>query len=327
VTSSVFWLALHAIGGRPRTLLWFIGTLNALILTRSVYHVGLLAIAIPLACVLARREWCRTLIASLLISSASLGWYGKNLHDFGFFGASSWGGLSLWKIASSDYSQAELAQLAARGVIDPMVAEVAPFSPPSRYQPFGFDAESSRPVLARNNYNNVNIPRISAAHQQNALRLIRLAPSRYLDSVATAYLSFTLPSTRFGHGNFRAERSKLPSLEWLAADLLQGRAIAELQGWPECGPVLLLLLPLGLTGYTVLMLRNLGTAQGRWLRRIRSDAPMWFAAVFIAYTVGVSSLVEIGENARFKVPIEQVMWAFLVAVAFRLLAPRPLDGD
>ena len=85
----------------PAALYAFLLALNLLILTRSVYHIVLLAPALLLVWWLApaptRR---RVMLTGARICLLRLGGYAKNHVLFDTFGASSWWGIGLWKAAS-----------------------------------------------------------------------------------------------------------------------------------------------------------------------------------------------------------------------------------
>ena len=172
---------------RNRGPLWascaFILAVNLLTLTRSSYHLALLLVAVPFSCFLARSRWRQALAISLVISSLSVGWYAKNAAQFGFFGGSSWYGLNLWHMVADGYDEPALRSLTASGLLDRMVVETPAFAEPSRYVAYGFDRVSDSPVLNRDDYNNINIPAVSAVYARNALRLIVYDPGHYVGSV------------------------------------------------------------------------------------------------------------------------------------------------
>lgn len=292
----------------------FVGALNALILTRSAYHLALLPVALAwVGLVAARGARLRTLLVCAALCSVSVGWYAKNQALFGFFGASSWSGSSLWKIVSSPYDQEALRTLAEAGVIDRMVAEIPAFQLPSAYARFGFNQTSSVAVLARDDYNNINIPAISAAYGRNALALIRHNPLSYAQAVISAFGYYCLPSAHYGHLYFNLKKVVDPTQP-------------ALRGWQVLETALTaLLLPGALLLYAV-------TLAGQCARRgckqtwPQVDGVLLWCFGFIAYSAVTTSMLEIGENNRFKFEVEMLIWLFIPYVLSRLRARLTLSG-
>lgn len=317
IVASTFCLANASPKLNTGYLYAFIFVLNLLILTRSLYHVGILLMAIPLACIMAGRQWWRVLAISIIISLMSVGWYYKNFVEFDFFGASSWRGLSIWRIVSFGYSDIDQFELADQGIIDPVVAQHNAFTPPSVYIEAGFNVESTVDVLNQDDFNNINIIAISQLYEDSARRLIDHNQNHYINNVISAYLAFTKPSSQFIHPSFPTNAPNMGLHEALSSQYIQGQIFAERYTGLKFGPFVALLLPLTLMLYVLHIVRQCGVSPSRWFLYIQSNAPMIFAAFLIFYTVLVSSLFEFGENERFKVLVEQLMWAFFVGVAYQ----------
>jgi len=316
---TLFCLALFSREKRLRYLYAFVLGLNLLILTRSLDHVVILLAGIPFACVLAGRDWRRVLVGSILISSLSVGWYGKNKLQFGFFGSSSWSGLGLWKIAVLNYSDGEIERLVEEGIVDPIVADLYAFSKPSRFAEHGFDQTSDVDVLSRDDYNNINIIAVSRMYQESAVRLIAHDPVHYLLNICEAYRTFSCPSSsyQFLSGN----AAKMHIHEAISSLIVNGHWLTtRLNRWLGTDPFCSLLffyLPASLIIYVVAAVRRCGKSMRNWVQYVRADGVMVFSAFMIAYTTLVSCALEYGENVRFKFLIESVLWAFMVAVAYR----------
>ena len=199
ITLSVFFIARYQTSCQPHDLFGFILAVNLLVLTRSMYHPLFLIPCLALVVLLARAQRRRVLRIALLISLLGFGWATKNYLQYGFWGTSSWGGLNLWRIVSDGYPSYRLEDFARTGVIDPLVVAKGPFTYPGSYLSDGFDAVSSIDSLARDDYNNINIPAISKVYQQSALALIAYDPGHYLTRVARAYNIYTCPATGFKH--------------------------------------------------------------------------------------------------------------------------------
>lgn len=294
----------------------FLVALNLLILTRSVYHIVLLAPALLMVWWLApdvRRR--RVLAVSALICLLSIGWYAKNLVLFDAFSASSWSGIGLWKAASRGDKLPQLPALVEAGALDaPVVAEGA-FAPPSDFVRYGFAAQTDIPVLANDDFNNINVPAISALYGRNALRLIARLPAEYARTVYLSYLQFSQPASRFKHLTPNAE--EIPWHEMLYADLLQGAAVMG-----RYGTLQFFLLPLALLLYIMQFARQWVAARGQLSAVVHGDPVLFWCALIIVYTTLVSITMEYGENDRFKFLVEYPIWLFIPVVFSRLFSFR-----
>lgn len=321
----VFCLVRFARGRRLRDLLSCTLVLNLLMLTQASFHLLLLVPFLALGIVLAGPRWRRFALYSLLISAMSLGWYAKNQVLFGFFGASSWMGSNLWRIASANYSPDDLRQFRAHGLLDEAAVERQYFDRPSAFAPFGFDQTSDVPALARDDYNNINMIEIARMHQRNAMRLIRHDPRHYLANVAEAYGFFCKPSfqTRPLSENVRRLPAAIFNLSRLDGRRLLARINARMgTRWTSLYqfliPAILLAFPCRAVWLCRLHWRH-------WMALVRLypvEVALWF---LILYLTTVSILFEHGENCRFKFPVEPLIICLAIAVPFgRLWRESPL---
>lgn len=301
---------------RAAALYAFLLALNLLILTRSVYHIVLLAPALLLVWWLAptvRRR--RMLVVSALICLLSIGWYAKNLILFDTFSASSWSGIGLWKAASRGDKLPELPTLVEAGILDAAVVAEGAFAPPSDFVQYGFDAQTNVAVLANDDFNSINVPAISALYGRNALRLIAQLPAEYAYTVYLSYLQFSQPASRFKHLAPNAE--EIPWHEALYADVLQGAAVMG-----RYGTLLFFLLPVSILLYIVQFFRQWVATRGRLPSVVRGDPVLFWCALIIVYTTLVSITMEYGENDRFKFLVEYPIWLFIPVVFSRLFPPK-----
>jgi 4-amino-4-deoxy-L-arabinose transferase-like glycosyltransferase len=285
----------------------FIGTLNLLILTRGVYHIILIPVALGFVWLIAEKgRRAKIVFLCMVICLVSVFWYAKNYSLFGFFGASSWAGQSLWRIASFGYSEKELQVLSEVGLIDQMVTERTAFLRPSAYETFGFEKRSAIKVLSNNDFNNINIPEVSAMYGKNALRLIRYHPWTYIRSVIQAYLGYCLPSSSYDFLalNFNKigypEKSFVYSLQFLETAIL---------------PVLL---PAALLFYLAQIFSDCAQHQWDFSQTLQKDSVLFWCFFMILYSTVVTCMLEIGENNRFKFDVEQLIWLFIPVVLSRV---------
>lgn len=310
--------------GRTRPLLAAVAALAALVLTRSLYHLAVMVPAVAGATALARSR--RTVLAaSLALGLLPAGWYVKNLAQYGFFGASSWYGMGLWRVALFRYTDDELAPLLRAGRLSRVVT-VPPFSPPSEYRRFGYAAAPAAPSLARDDLHNANVPAISAAYGASARALIRFRPLHFLGNVAIGYGNFAAPSTEYDPLAPDRDRMGPHVAAYRAVTLLPlVHALDRRLPIGTLGSAFAPLLPLGLAvhGWLLARRRRRGEKRGRVLRE---EAPLLAADALVVYTALVGSAFELGENVRFKFMIEPLLltcWTVLAVRALRELASRP----
>ncbi len=301
--------------GRTAPLLTAVAAISALVLTRSAYHLVLLAPVIFGVTALARRRGL-VLVASVALALAPAGWYAKNLVQYGFFGGSSWYGMGLWRVALFRYQSGELTPLLENGALDPVVT-IRPLSPPSRYRHLGYTGESDVPSLSRDDLRNVNVPAISRGYARSARSLALHDPVHFLGNAMIGYGNFSAPSTEFDHLAPDRERMGFHVTAWrVATGLPLVRAVDARLPIGTVGSVFALLIPLGLIAQIVLSGRRLRRGEG--LERVlREEAALVCAALFVAYTAVVGSAAELGENVRFKFMIEPLLLTWWTALAVR----------
>lgn len=327
VTLSVFCLVRFRVTRRPRWLYTLVFIVNLLILARGLYHLLLLLVVIPFVCMLAVANRRRVLVVALLVSLPSVGWYAKNYFQFGFFGASSWSGLNLWRVTAAGYAPETLRDLAGAGVIDRLVVEVPPFSLPSTYVPYGFDRRSDITVLARDDFNNLNMVDISRVYGDNALRLLRHAPGHFVLNVAKGYIWFSMPTSRLHH--LAPNLARIGAYEGFTADVLEGNWLLQrlLGGVPEQAGVSLswslLLVPVTLAIYFWRLARRCRLSPAAWRDGLRADAVRFFIAFLLAYTLLISCSLELAENNRYRFGVEAIQWILVVAVPLQKPAGPP----
>lgn len=302
--------------GRTAHLVWFFFTLNILILYRSLFHPVILAPFLALAVVVAGARKRKLFVCALAISLLSLSWYGKNWVQYGFFGCSSWVGQNLWRVASFSYTRDELRVLAREGVIDKMVTEVRWFDHPAKYRPYGFNETSPIAILSSETLHNINIVAISRVYGQNARRLIARDPFRYLGTVLINYSNFCAPTSSFAHLIDNHPKVAPFSFTWdyaiygkLTTDLL-----AVISGRDYIGSIFVFLIPACLAVFLLRLSRSIkaGGAPGI----LRRELLMLAASIFVLYVTLAGSLLESGENMRFKFLVEPVLLIFFLGVLF-----------
>jgi 4-amino-4-deoxy-L-arabinose transferase-like glycosyltransferase len=332
VTSAIFFLSEVRPGGSAVPAILFVGALACLVLTRSLFHLVLLPIALLFVLLVVDERVRKTvLFGGLLICLIPAGWYAKNLAKFGFFGSSSWYGMNFWNAVSFRYAKSDLMRFVEEGVLDPVAADVVTehkrsFFRPSAYEKHGFDRRAEELVLSLDDYNNINIPDISRVYFRNALQLVRRDAGHYLGNVGWAYRQYASPPFRDPHHTKNIQRLPMHIHEFLYYRLLEGQwaanRIGDRFGGRSLGSFFFLLLPLGLVAYAVLVCRSCGKQPRSWMRHLRVDAAMAFTAILVIYTTVVGCTFEVNENARFRFLVSPILLAFLVVLGSRIVSRR-----
>lgn len=302
--------------GRMAHLVWFFFTLNVLILYRSLFHPVIVAAFLALTVAVAGTGKRKLVACALAISLLSLSWYGKNWVQYGFFGCSSWFGQNLWRVASFSYTRSELQDLARNGVIDKMVTEVRWFDHPASYRSYGFNETSPIPILSSETLHNINIVAISRVYGQNARRLIAHDPYRYLVTVLINYSNFCAPTSSFAHLIDNHPKVVPFSFTWDYA--VYGKWITGLLAVifrrDYIGSIFVFLIPACLAVFYLRIARSIKTSSAREI--LRRELLMLAASVFVVYVTLAGSLLESGENMRFKFLVEPVLLIFFLGVLF-----------
>ena len=273
-------------------LLALVAVTTLLVLLRSLYHPLFLLLCIAFVGLLAERR-ARVVLLSILIALPALGWSARNLSTYGSAG-STWAGCNLFKVARAGHTEASLAPLLEQGSLAPATLRVPVFSPPAAYRAHGFTERSKHPALARNDLHNANIPAICALYGESALRLIAHDPLHYLGNVGDAYRQFSRPSS--GHAHVEKNRERILGWERLVS---QGLFLGAIFG--ERGSVFFLLVPLsiGVCAARLWRVRRRGV-----VATLRGETLLLVAGFTIAWTALVGCMADLGENERFRLPVE-----------------------
>jgi hypothetical protein len=318
--------------GRGRWWAAAFGLAGLLCLTRSLYHLAWLLAVIGLALALRWGERRRLLRAAALPAGATVALYAKNLLLFGFFGATSWLGISLAKGTVDRLPAATRSAWVEQGILSP-VAQVDPFAGPGAYLPH-VDAPppAGVPALDRRrkasgapNYNHRVFPAASRAQLRNALAVLRRRPARFLKGTWRDLQHWLSPATtwhpRGASGSpFRLNRHRVPALR--AYEQSFNRLLHAPLGGDRVG--VFALVPLLLVA---------GAWQGvRAVRRgdrARGGVQLLLVGT-VAYAGLVSCLVETGpELSRFRFTVDALLLALAASLAVdlaRAAGPRAASG-
>lgn len=315
LVTSVWSLGRGLQASRGRWLAVFVLALNVLVLTRSLYHwvflVGAMAFAWPLwRAIRPGRRWALLLMVVVLPGL----WYAKNAAQYGFFGASSWYGLGLYKCAHKGYSYQELQDLIKAGKIHRYLEDLDCFGlPPRYYAQYGYTQTSPVPLLARFDFHNINVPPMSRAYAEGARFLILNNPWRYLKAVYNSYTRFSRPPSQFEH--LMPHRREYVQWEPLYAAWMHGQGLTdevEIYTYIQFGSLFFFVFPVLMTGgavWGVAVWRRsrggAGEAQNEMAHEDRARAIlMGYMLYACLYVCVIGCMMENGENERFRFATE-----------------------
>jgi hypothetical protein len=303
VAVLVVWAAVSAstLASRPSYLrsLVFCSLVAALCLTRSIFHLVYYVAAIVVVTVVAPEARRATLWAALAPLAAVLAVYLKNALLFGFFGASSWLGMSVARMTLPYADESVMRQLAASGRLSP-IAMIEPFSPlwmyPSDYRsrpsPIAHPALTAVTKSSGHiNFNHAAFVRVSRDYFDDALALVRAQPSAYRTSVGRAWTFYFMSGTE----NTLAEGNLVPLRRWI-------------EWWDS---VVLLRSPRTSICLSLVVGLPLAALWAVW--RSRRHLAWAFIALTIGYVAVLGNATEVGENNRFRFATDALSVAALAA--------------
>lgn len=251
--------------------------------------------------------------------------YAKNAAITGQFGTSTWLGMSLSKLTTMRIAEPQRQAMVEAGLLSPVSLQ-QPFSRLERYPGFVAATQPTGiPVLDRKsksngppNFNHLAYAAISRQYRDDALRVIRMQPAVYLQSMATAYLIFFKPSSDYPF--VQENRVRIMSFARLYNRVVAGQPVYpanpgfDFQGSGTIGYFIVI-------GFGVCILYG-GVLAIRFLRQpgdvSRQDAVLLFLWLNLLYVTIVGNAVEMDENQRFRFLINPLLVAMLATLAVRV---------
>ncbi len=300
-----------------KNALGIFSSLGVLCLTRSMYHLfWLVLVTIILMYPYLRRNGFRKLLACALLSLCTVsGWYVKNYVVFGKFATSSWTGINLARIVFNDVKVTDSTGIAA----------IHPFYPLSYYKKY--IPENNRKMYAglndmvllretKNgsfvNFNHVDYIRVSEAYTKAGIQYLKQHPDSYLKNICKAFIIFFSPASSYFH--HRNNNNKIHFYDMLYslnpshlfANENDKRVALAIAAIPKFFVYLVTFM---------MFLRNS-------VRRHYFSAGNIFIVVTILFVLGVGTLLEYGENMRFRFETEPLFLILLCQVTNEWLKDR-----
>ncbi len=300
---SALALTRRDIDGEPKPN-WplFFGLISLLTLSRSLFHlIFILGLGLLFLLKGHKRAFIPALIGLIVIS----GLYAKNQALFGFFGSSSWLGMSLAKMTVWHIPEDTKAEYISRGILSGYAGET-PFAELKDYGRTE-DPKTGIEVLDRLygldgliNHNNYNYLEISRTLMGDVLQTLRRHPGIYLKRVAFAYFVYFTPMSDNG---FLAEnRMKISLYDRLWNRIIYGQYLSS-RYLSEPKEVTIGDAP-GTAIYYIrfhLLLFSLLAIGLSIHALVRSRNPLiLFSAFVILYIMFFGNILEVGENNRFR---------------------------
>ena len=314
--------------------------LAALVLTRGLFHLGWFALVVAYVAWAAphRRRVVAAAAVPLLVATL---WYAKNYFYFGTFAGSTMFGLGLSNIGTLTVPRADLEPLIERGIVSPLALV-------SRYDDVAVlfaarnDPPSGVPVLDRPrksdgayNYNYRPLIVLNEQYARDSLAVIRRYPAGYVIGVIAANRLFFSPSSMneyFSPQNRAAakpfERIFNPMLYGVSAE--PGFIVQPHFGF-DVPPSLEVNTSVAHIGLWTLVF-VFGWLRVRAVEDRAARVTLGYLLFVMVYVYALGTLVELGENYRYRFAIEPffaVALAVLATDGVRRLKPylRPRAGQ
>lgn len=327
VLLSIFFLLYWSIKKRFVYLFLFWTSLLCLGMIRSLYHpIFFLIVAVALALYLKRtgngQHLARQFFLSsfiLLIPMTSL--CVKNVYLYEFFGTSSWKGMSMW-IKANGYAQEKLEQLYHRGIISRQAvrAELKTFQPIHHF----FEADDLEHIPCHHpadcnewrssgkpNYNHSGYVYLSKQLWKDAVSLILHNPALFAFYTAGSYNLMLWHSSDSVHALFMNNMQIVKRLEKLYRSLyfgflgVESKRSTQHMWWVRT--IMISAIFLFFYASTLMYMFREGDYKSLALSTV-----CLFCLLIHVYTLCTSSLIEFGENNRFRFPVDS---AFLILIA------------
>ena len=331
IIAAVFFLARWALREKKFDLVVFWLLLVCLGLTRSLFHpLFFVMLAVLMSIFLWRQNMPMRSFAltGVLVMLPLAAWCLKNLIIFGFFGTSSWAGMSLWT-KTNGYAPEQLEDFYARGLISAAAvrADQLPFRSIADFTHDGLlkidachhpaDCRELRPDDYPN-FNHIGYVALSRQLGRDALQLIRHDPPAFWQSTLSAFSLSLWYASDSAQALFQNNMAVLEPLEELYRYVFFGfldvkSRHSDPRLWVRTWCVAVLFA--GLYALTVFQaLRRQGSRE-----RFAIVLVCLFCMLTHAFVLLVSSGIEFGENPRFRFPVDG---AFFILAALNLLLLR-----
>ncbi len=285
-------------------LVIFYAALCLLCLTRSMYHITWLAgLSLFLTWYYRKTPFFKPVFISALVSLCLVsGWYAKNAVIFGKFAASSWMGINFSRIVFHDEAITDSSSIAA----------IHPFYPISYYRKYitrdyeryaGLDDRDLLNEIKNDHFVNMNHAgylQVSDKYMAASWSYLAKHPGAYLRNMGKSFIIFFTPASSY----FKLEQNAEHIRHY---DLLAGFNLSHLSTIDREKKTLLAMaaIPMCLL-YAIVFIFMV--RRGKW------NAANVFIATTIGFTFIAGTLLEYGENMRYRYEIQPLFFVLLSQV-------------
>jgi len=331
IISAIFFLVRWGHDRRLSLLLLFWSSLLCLGLTRSLFHPFFFLVItfflwLYLRKILSEKRSSRIFLLSSFIALIPLFTLcSKNYSLYGFFGTSSWSGMSMWtKVNTCGPDQLETLHKAGTVSLLGVKAELQAFKPVGEYFNKNEIADMACHHQAdcnefkstgKPNFNHIGYVFLSRQLWTDSLSLIALRPTDFAFYTLASYSLTLWHSSDSVHALFEKNMSILKNIErfyrFLNFEFLGVKSKHDKGMWLRTIVMTLILMFF----YAVTVLNSI---------RKNPHLPIavslccLFCLLVHGYTLLVSSLIEFGENNRFRFPVDSALLLLMVGSAMSL---------
>lgn len=288
--------------GRDRPLAVFLGSLGTMLLLRSYFHPLWYLAGTALALHLRPRAWRRAVALVAIPLMLSVGWSAKNWALFGVFSGSSWLGMSLSRITIQQLPPRQRRALVREGALSPLARKDS-FQPLHNYAGLAglpgkvgvLALDEPRKWNRRPNFNHLAYVDLSRRYLADALAVIRRRPDAYWTGIKEAVRLYFRPV----NDDRQIQRLTAPIARY---DRIYGRIVYG--AWDGLCVFVLVGQPLLLSWAIASGFR--AARQGDATSAARASV-LLFVAFNTLYVFAATSLVEVGENFRFRFAVEPLL--------------------
>lgn len=322
--------------GRWSWGLGLFGAVAAVVLLDAKFQIEWFGAILLVVLVARRRQWRQVLAVAAVPIVLAGGWCVKDEVQFGSFTTSSWLGMNMYKITVVDAPRPVVASLVRQGKLTPL-AEVFAFSPPSAYEPKYAAAPTGVPALDQTersdgtpNFNSLLYVNVSRAYLHDDLAFVEAEPGRYASTLAKSSALWFMPSDKYFVAGSDIPGSS-PNDQHLStwSRLYDAGVLWQPDGTPwslaqafytDQGPSPGQLSYQTIADYLIVAF-GVPALVWAWRRRDRAGAGALVVVwVTVAYAFALTSLVEFGENERFRFelgPLPVIAAAVVITAAAR----------
>ncbi|MBI4843168.1 MAG: hypothetical protein HY809_02435 [Nitrospirae bacterium] len=299
-------------------------------LTRSAFHLVFLLACVPFVLMPRGIRWRKVVLCVIVAICLVASLYLKNLVMFGFFGSSSWSGMSMFKIASTLVERGQIETQVQSGDIS-AIASIPPFESLSAYADYlASPSQDSlfKPELSailktngRPNYNHEAYIAISREYQKAAERLISNDPLLYLRTVCGSWRIYFKPSWDYSFLRINTEvlSQYISILSAFRDQVYVDLDLFKQHLFKSNNPGILYPLTSFLVFSSILLAASFRSVV--FLYRIvrhgnTSGLVFIFMTMVVLYVAVLGNIVETGENNRFRVETDPLIF-LLTAVMCR----------